>query len=39
MYVIERNGCKKEKCLRFNSPGPCVIPWAFNEHFSFFAEI
>ena len=22
-----------------DSPGPCVIPWAFHEHLSFFAEI
>ena len=21
------------------SPGPCVIPWAFHEHFSFLEEI
>ena len=21
------------------SPGPCVIPWAYREHFSFFEEI
>ena len=21
------------------SPGPCVIPWAFHEHFSFFEEV
>ena len=24
---------------RLHSPGPCVIPWAFHEHFSFFEEI
>ena len=22
-----------------NSPGPCVIPWAFHEHCSFLKEI
>ena len=30
---------KTGDCIRVNSPGPCVIPWAFHEHFSFFEEI
>ena len=25
--------------IQANSPGPCVIPWAFHEHFSFFEEV
>ena len=24
---------------RLHIPWPCVIPWAFHEHFSFFEEI
>ena len=39
MLFISRELCGLLFQMQNISPGPCVIPWAFHEHFSFFEDI